>query len=140
MSKLFFKQHESINDITPIELQECLSNLTFNSDGLMPVVTQCFKTGEVLMQAWMNINAIKQTLESKKVTYWSRSRQQYWVKGETSGHLQHLKSMRFDCDGDAILCLVEQKGAACHTGRLSCFYLEVNTDKQHVKHSLPIYS
>ena len=88
----------------------------------------------------MNKTAIQKTLETKYVTYWSRSRNKYWVKGETSGHTQHLKSMRFDCDGDAILCLVEQQGAACHTGRLSCFYLEVNTPDQNVQVCPAIYN
>lgn len=140
MNKAFFKQHENINSSTPIDLQQCLSNLTFNSDGLISVITQCVITGEVLMQAWMNKTAIQKTLETKYVTYWSRSRNKYWVKGETSGHTQHLKSMRFDCDGDAILCLVEQQGAACHTGRLSCFYLEVNTPDQNVQVCPAIYN
>lgn len=139
MTKAFFKEHEDIDDTSPIDLQLCLSNLTFNSDGLIPVITQCVKTGEILMQAWMNRTAIQKTLETKQVTYWSRSRNQYWIKGESSGHIQILKSMRFDCDGDAILCLVEQQGAACHTGRLSCFYLEVNTDHNQVQHCLPFY-
>lgn len=140
MNKDFFKQREGIDESSPIDLQLCLSHLTFNSDGLIPVITQCIKTGEILMQAWMNITSIERTLESNQVTYWSRSRNQYWIKGETSGHIQHLKSMRFDCDGDVILCLVEQEGSACHTGRLSCFYLEVNTEKDQVQLCKPVYS
>lgn len=140
MSKVFFKQHETIGGNDRIDLQQLLDHLSFNADGLISVTTQCVKSGEVLMQAWMNKTAIKQTLATNKMTYWSRSRQVFWVKGESSGHVQHLKSMRFDCDGDAILCLVDQAGPACHTGRLSCFYLEVNNKSNQVQPCLPHFA
>jgi phosphoribosyl-AMP cyclohydrolase len=84
------------------------------------------------MLAWMNKDALLQTLESGRMTYWSRSRKKLWVKGETSSHYQTLVSMRLDCDGDAILCQVQQSGVACHTGRANCFYFEVDRDNQAV--------
>ncbi|QBY00449.1 phosphoribosyl-AMP cyclohydrolase [Rhodophyticola sp. CCM32] len=96
--------------------------LRYNSDGLVPVVAQEAGTGEVLMLAWMNADAVAQTLASGRVTYWSRSRQVFWVKGETSGHVQELVEMRVDCDRDALLVLVRQTGPACHTNRRVCFY------------------
>lgn len=99
--------------------------LKFNEKGLIPVITQDCSTGEVLMLAWMNEEALKKTLETKKVHYWSRSRNELWLKGETSGHFQTLKSIRLDCDGDTLLLEVEQSGAACHTGNRSCFYREI---------------
>lgn len=99
--------------------------LKFNEKGLIPVITQDCSTGEVLMLAWMNEKALKKTLETKKVHYWSRSRNELWLKGETSGHFQTLKSIRLDCDGDTLLLEVEQSGAACHTGNRSCFYREI---------------
>lgn len=94
----------------------------FNSDGLIPVITQDVDTLEVLMLAYMNEEAINRTLETKKVTYYSRSRDELWVKGETSGNTQELKSFAYDCDKDAILLKVKQKGVACHTKNYSCFY------------------
>ena len=99
--------------------------LTYNADGLLPAIAQDHETGEVLMLAWMNADAVQRTLESGDVTYWSRSRQQFWVKGATSGHLQKLVSMAIDCDRDCILVKVDQTGPACHTGRRSCFYTDV---------------
>ena len=84
------------------------------------------------MLAWMNRDAIEHTLSSRKMTYWSRSRSQLWRKGETSGHQQHLRSMHIDCDGDTLLCSVEQHGPACHTGRPSCFYLEIDKNASYV--------
>lgn len=101
------------------------NNLKFNEKGLIPAIAQQYDSGEVLMLAWMNKDAIKETLTSGKVTYWSRSRQSFWKKGETSGHVQTLKSLRFDCDRDCLLLLVDQTGPACHTNRRSCFYTEV---------------
>lgn len=144
MSKAFFKQYEAIHGSDRIQLQnsnlrQLLDQLTFDAAGLICVTTQCVKSGEVLMQAWMNRASIEQTLKTSRVTYWSRSRQAIWVKGESSGHVQHLKSMRVDCDGDAILCLVEQVGPACHTGRLSCFYLEVNSKSDQVQYCPPYF-
>lgn len=113
-------------------LPHLLNNLSFGPNGLIPVIAQDHNSREVLMLAWMNREALEQTLLSGDMTYWSRSRSQLWRKGETSGHLQRLKTMRIDCDGDALLCDVEQLGAACHTGRRNCFYLEVDTASNSV--------
>ena len=99
--------------------------LRFNDQGLLPVIAQDHNSLEVLMLAWMNAEAVQRTLDSGKVTYWSRSRQSFWVKGESSGNTQKLVDLRFDCDQDCILVLVEQNGPACHTNRRSCFYTAV---------------
>lgn len=101
------------------------STLKFNDAGLIPAIAQDAGSGEVLMLAWMNAEAVARTLASGRVTYWSRSRQDFWVKGETSGHVQKLVEFRFDCDRDCILVRVEQSGPACHTNRRSCFYTGV---------------
>lgn len=101
------------------------ATLTFNADGLIPAIAQEAETGEVLMLAWMNAEAVARTLETGRVTYWSRSRQAFWAKGETSGHVQHLVEMRVDCDRDCLLMQVRQVGPACHTNRRSCFYTGV---------------
>lgn len=101
------------------------ASLTYNADGLIPAIAQDAESGEVLMMAWMNAESVARTLESGKVTYWSRSRQAFWVKGETSGNHQTLVELRFDCDQDCLLLLVRQEGPACHTGRRSCFYRTV---------------
>tara|TARA_B110000459_G_C16596423_1_gene488855 strand:- start:1506 stop:1880 length:375 start_codon:yes stop_codon:yes gene_type:complete len=99
--------------------------LKYDANGLLPVITQCVENGEVLMLAWMNADAVTQTLATKKVTYWSRSQQNFWVKGQTSGHTQELVDLRYDCDQDCLLALVLQVGPACHTNRRSCFYTSV---------------
>jgi len=99
--------------------------LTFNADGLLPAIAQQHDTGEVLMLAWMNADSVAETLRTGRVTYWSRSRQAYWRKGETSGHVQRLVEMRLDCDRDCLLLQVDQTGPACHTNRRSCFYTAV---------------
>ena len=96
--------------------------LSYNDQGLLPAIAQCADTGTVLMMAWMNAEAVARTLETGRVTYWSRSRAAFWVKGESSGHTQDLIEMRVDCDRDCLLMQVRQKGPACHTNRLSCFY------------------
>ncbi|GAB4303803.1 MAG: phosphoribosyl-AMP cyclohydrolase [Roseovarius sp.] len=96
--------------------------LRYDGRGLVPVIAQDAASGEVLMLAWMNAEAIRRTLDSGRVTYWSRSRQEFWVKGATSGHVQELVEMRLDCDRDCLLVLVRQTGPACHTGRRSCFH------------------
>jgi phosphoribosyl-AMP cyclohydrolase len=101
---------------------EIPDGLAFNADGLVPAVAQQFDTGEVLMMAWMNREAVSETLQTGQVCYWSRSRRKLWRKGETSGQVQVLKELRWDCDGDTVLLIVDQKGVACHTGRRSCFY------------------
>lgn len=98
------------------------TSLTFDANGLIPVIAQDHSTGEVLMFAWMNADAVLQTLTTGQVTYWSRSRAAFWIKGETSGHTQRLIDLRIDCDRDCLLALVEQHGPACHTNRRSCFY------------------
>lgn len=99
-----------------------MTAFVFNSDGLIPVIAQQHDTGEVLMLAWMNREALEETLATGRVCYYSRSRQKLWRKGETSGQVQTLKELRLDCDGDTILLLVEQQGVACHTGRRNCFF------------------
>mgnify|MGYP002652567383 CR=1 FL=1 len=101
------------------------AKLKRNSDGLFTAVAQERDTGKVLMVAWMDDEALARTLETRKGTYYSRSRQQYWVKGETSGHTQYVHEVRLDCDGDTVLLQVDQVGAACHTGTHTCFDSEV---------------
>ncbi len=101
------------------------AGLKYDDKGLIPVVAQDAESLEVLMVAWMNAEAVAKTLETGKVTYWSRSRQAFWVKGETSGHVQTLVDLRFDCDRDCLLAMVRQEGPACHTNRRSCFYTSV---------------
>lgn len=101
------------------------ATLKFNEQGLIPAIAQDEATGDVLMMAWMNADSVAQTLSSGRVTYWSRSRQSFWVKGETSGHTQMLVDLRVDCDRDCLLLLVRQNGPACHTNRRSCFYTAV---------------
>ncbi len=102
--------------------QAVLDAIVFNADGLVPAIAQQFDTGEVLMMAWMNAEAVTETLETGRVCYWSRSRGKLWRKGESSGQEQSLKDFRWDCDGDTLLLEVEQKGVACHTGRRNCFF------------------
>ncbi|MFQ5775975.1 MAG: phosphoribosyl-AMP cyclohydrolase [Kiloniellaceae bacterium] len=100
----------------------------FGADGLVPAVAQQHDTGEILMMAWMNREALVETLATGRVCYWSRARRRLWRKGERSGQVQRLVELRLDCDGDAILLKVEQTGVACHTGRRSCFYRIVRPD------------
>jgi phosphoribosyl-AMP cyclohydrolase / phosphoribosyl-ATP pyrophosphohydrolase len=104
------------------------SELKKNEAGLVPVVTQDYRTNEVLMVAYMNEEAFNKTLETKQATYFSRSRNELWIKGQTSGHVQWVKSLFVDCDSDTLLLKVKQEGAACHTGAMSCFYQEINLD------------
>ncbi|MCP2280628.1 phosphoribosyl-AMP cyclohydrolase [Nocardia sp. NPDC050713] len=101
------------------------ARLKRNDAGLVAAVAQERGTGDVLMVAWMDDEALARTLESRKATYYSRSRQQYWVKGETSGHTQYVHEVRLDCDGDTVLLVVDQEGAACHTGTHTCFDSDV---------------
>lgn len=101
--------------------------IRFDERGLVPVVVQQWDTGEVLMMAWMDAEAVARTRESGRATYWSRSRGEYWLKGATSGHVQHVRELRIDCDGDTLLLLVDQVGAACHTGARTCF-VPLSTD------------
>ena len=108
-----------------ISAEELLSAVRFNADGLVPVIAQQFDTGEVLMMAWANPEALKETIQTGRMCYFSRSRQCLWRKGETSGHTQKLITLRIDCDGDTLLALIDQTGAACHTNNRSCFYREL---------------
>ena len=101
-----------------------LASLRFDRDGLIPVIAQCARSGETLMLAWMSRESLALTMRSGRMTYWSRSRRALWEKGETSGCRQTLRRLRVDCDGDCLLAEVEQQGAACHSGRRSCFYVE----------------
>ena len=101
------------------------ATLKFNDQGLIPAIAQDEETGDVLMMAWMNSEAVQRTLDTGRVTYWSRSRSAFWVKGESSGHVQELVDFRLDCDRDCLLVLVRQTGPACHTNRRSCFYTAV---------------
>lgn len=98
-----------------------MTEVLFDDRGLIPVVVQQWDSGEVLMLAWMDAEALRRTRETGQATYWSRSRQEYWVKGETSGNLQDVREIRVDCDGDTLLLLVDQHGVACHTGARTCF-------------------
>ncbi len=107
-----------------------ITNVKFNDQGLVSVISQDAETLEVLMLAWMNAESLKETLETGRMTFWSRSRQAFWRKGESSGHVQTLKDMRIDCDRDCLLALVEQVGPACHTNRRSCFYTAVRHGKE----------
>ncbi|QXT38510.1 phosphoribosyl-AMP cyclohydrolase [Gymnodinialimonas ceratoperidinii] len=113
------------------------ASLRYDANGLIPCIAQQEGTGEVLMMAWMNADAVVKTLETERVTYWSRSRQAFWVKGETSGHVQTLVDLRIDCDRDCLLAIVRQEGAACHTNRRVCFYTSV-VDGEEVELMAPM--
>lgn len=132
MSRAYFKSIENHGTRTPLALDEVIQELAFNEQGLIPVIAQDAGTKRVLMMAWMNREALEKTLKTQCMTYWSRSRQAFWIKGETSGNTQKLIEMAFDCDGDTLLCQVEQNGGACHTGRDSCFYLEVDNKTKKI--------
>ena len=113
-------------------LDQVLDALAWNSDGLIAAIAQQYGSGEVLMLAWMNRQALDETLATGQVCYWSRSRRRLWRKGESSGHKQQLVQARLDCDGDAVLLIVDQQGPACHTGRPSCFYNAIDGDHIHI--------
>ena len=107
-----------------------LDGITWNNDGLIPAIAQDYKTGKILMMAWMNAEALELTVQENRAIYWSRSRKKLWRKGEESGHIQQLKEIRLDCDSDVILLQVDQIGdIACHTGRNSCFYRVLENGK-----------
>jgi phosphoribosyl-AMP cyclohydrolase len=106
--------------------------IAFDEDGLVPAIAQQFDSGEVLMMAWMNRDAVAETLRTGRVCYWSRSRAQLWRKGERSGQVQALKDFRWDCDADTVLLQVDQKGVACHTGRRNCFFNALRDDEPAV--------
>ena len=115
--------------LTEDKLNTLLNDLSFDASGLIPAIAQQFDSGEVLMMAWMNKEAIKATLTENRGIYWSRSRNSLWRKGESSGQIQRLKEFRWDCDRDTILLLVDQTGVACHTGRRNCFYFAIREDE-----------
>lgn len=121
-----------------IKLRDALDKLKYTAEGLIPAIAQQYDTQEVLMMAWMNRSSIEETLQTGRVCYWSRSRNNYWRKGEQSGQMQVLKELRFDCDADTILLLVDQTGPACHTGRRSCFYNKVEGDQVIIDHEVLI--
>lgn len=109
-------------------MSSAFENLKYNADGLIPAIVQDHASGEVLMMAWMNAEALKATLETKRATYWSRSRQKFWIKGESSGHVQEVESVSIDCDLDTILLKVRQTGAACHENYRSCFFRDMDSE------------
>ena len=106
-----------------------VSDIKFNKDGLVPVIAQCVHSGTILMMAWMNNLSVKKTIETKDMYYFSRSRNELWKKGETSGNFQRLHELRLDCDNDTLLALIEQTGVACHTGVRSCFFKSLSDVK-----------
>jgi phosphoribosyl-AMP cyclohydrolase len=124
-----FKKLESCTIGDSVPLAEALTELPWNAEGLLPAIAQQFDSGEVLMLAWVNRASLAETLDTGRVCYWSRSRRALWRKGESSGQVQALKELRFDCDGDTILMKVDQTGPACHTGRRDCFYNLVEGDR-----------
>jgi phosphoribosyl-AMP cyclohydrolase len=126
---IMFTQLETFPAGASVPTSVVLDALPFNGDGLIAVVAQQFDSGEVLMLAWMNRTALEETLATGQACYWSRSRQSLWRKGETSGCIQLVREVRLDCDGDALLLLVDQTGGACHTGRRSCFYHQLDNER-----------
>ena len=128
----FFRELESSELGKQVPFRELVEQLRFNDAGHVPVIAQDVETETVLMLAWMNRVALELTISTGFMTYWSRSRQKLWLKGETSGHYQSVQSISFDCDGDAVLCKVRQEGSACHTGRKHCFYLGLDVDGETV--------
>ncbi len=123
-----FKDNEHQPEGFQLALKDALDNLKYNSDGLVPAIAQQHDTGEVLMMAWMNREAIEETLQTGRVCYYSRSRKTLWRKGESSGQVQMLKELRIDCDADTVVVKVDQTGPACHTGRRDCFYWKADAD------------
>ena len=139
-----FKHNEQQPEGFQASLKEALDNLAFNDAGLVAAIAQQHDSGEVLMMAWMNREAIEETLATGRVCYFSRSRGKLWRKGESSGQVQMLKELRIDCDGDALLVKVDQTGPACHTGRRDCFYWKadansVTIDKAPIKDPKELY-
>ncbi len=116
-----------------------MNDIKFNENGLVPVISQCYDTGEVLMMAWMNREALEQTLEKKEMCYFSRSRNKLWYKGEISGQKQILKDLIIDCDGDTLLAKIEQIGVACHTGRRSCFCKTIKDGKIEINQEVIVH-
>jgi phosphoribosyl-AMP cyclohydrolase len=120
--------------VEKISASDLIAAIAFDSAGLVPAIAQDAKSGEVLMLAWMNRDALKRTLDTGDVTYWSRSRKELWRKGATSGHKQRLVEVYVDCDGDTILLKVEQTGPACHTGAPTCFFRKVGNRRERGDH------
>jgi len=118
----------TVSPYQPDAIAALLAEIRFDERGLVPAIAQQHDSGEVLMMAWMDRDAVSETLSSGRVCYWSRSRKALWRKGETSGHVQTLVDLRIDCDGDTLLVLVDQEGAACHTGRHNCFFRAIRND------------
>ncbi len=118
-----------MEEISSLSGNELIGLVKWNDAGLVPVIVQEDGTGQVLMMAWMNEESLKKTLEEGRMTYFSRSRKSLWLKGETSGHFQKLLRLEIDCDGDTLLAHVIQTGAACHTGKKSCFYRGIQPDE-----------
>ncbi len=116
-----------------------IDELKFDSNGLIPAITQDYETGEVLMVAYMNKDSLKETFEKKLCSYWSRSRQKFWVKGESSGHTQEVKEIFVDCDKDVILFKIKQNGGACHTGYRSCFSWKVADDGTIIEEGTKVF-
>lgn len=111
------------------DIDAALAAVKFDAQGLVPAIAQQHDSGEILMMAWMDRDAVVETMRTGRVCYWSRSRQAPWRKGDTSGHIQSLVDLRIDCDGDTLLILVEQTGVACHTGRHNCFFRAIRDGK-----------
>lgn len=127
-----FKQNEHQPPGFSVTLDQALDSLVFNDAGLVPVIAQQHDTGDVLMFAWMNREAIEETLSTGRVCYYSRSRKTLWRKGESSGQIQTLKELRVDCDGDVLLARVDQTGPACHTGRRDCFFWKLDNQRAEI--------
>ena len=122
-----------------MSIEALLDEVQYNADGLVTAVAQDHETGQVLMLAYMNRDTLRQTIETGRMTYWSRSRQEVWIKGQSSGHTQEVREVRLDCDGDALLFqVVQQGGAACHTGHRSCFYRKLQ-DGRLVETGTPVF-
>lgn len=120
-----------MSDIEKIKVTpRTLKKLRFNKDGLIPTIIQDYKTKDVLMMAYMNIDSLKETLKGGKTCFWSRSRKEYWVKGMTSGHFQFVKGVYYDCDCDTLLVKVRQVGFPCHTMKKTCFYRKIKVNKK----------
>ncbi|MDG2252761.1 MAG: phosphoribosyl-AMP cyclohydrolase [Methylophilaceae bacterium] len=120
-------------------MSEYLDSIVWNDDGLLPVIVQDFSTNKVIMFAWMNKDTLKQSIEERKAIYWSRSRKKVWVKGEESGHIQHIQEILLDCDKDSLIIKVKQEGGiACHTGRESCFYNQIDMESDNLIDVEPI--
>ncbi len=128
MTEAIIRRNERAARGARLSWEAVRASLKLDANGLIPAIAQQHDTGEVLMMAWMNLDAIDETLATGRVCYWSRSRGRPWRKGESSGQVQWLREMRLDCDADTLLLMVDQHGAACHTGRRTCFYNRVDGD------------